>query len=353
MSLMQPISPKELNAVLKPHAKSEILRPLLIFSLDVALYIFALHQALTTKGWILATVWGIAAGLTSGMLFVVGHDACHGSFTRKGWLNQLLGRIVFLPTFHSFSLWNHGHNRLHHRYTNLITRDYVYTPLSKPEYDAMPFYRRLIYRLERNFIGHGVYYARVWWNKMLLAKWAYVPNPNLVHTLDSWLVLSCLVAFVSWLWWAFGVHGIIFGFVIPQAMWNWLMGFLIYQHHTEPHVAWFSNEQEWDYVASQVDCTVHVKFPRIINFLLHNIMEHTAHHALTPIPLYKLKGAQDDIQTHFGQRMAVVDWTPLRYLDTLRRCQLYDYQSHRWLNYQGEPMTPSTVPDSLMSQVTE
>src|SRR5690606_21042941 len=31
-------------------------------------------------------------------LFLIGHDACHGSYTGQDWLNRLIGRIAFLPS---------------------------------------------------------------------------------------------------------------------------------------------------------------------------------------------------------------------------------------------------------------
>ena len=68
------------------------------------------------------------------ILFIVGHDACHGSLTPHRWLNAFLGRLALLPSLHPFTSWELGHNRLHHCFTNLRGKDYVWTPLSLQEF---------------------------------------------------------------------------------------------------------------------------------------------------------------------------------------------------------------------------
>src|SRR5579885_36390 len=50
------------------------------------------------------------AGLAIGMLFIVGHDACHGSLTPSTKLNAWLGRVAFLPSLHPFAAWEYSHN---------------------------------------------------------------------------------------------------------------------------------------------------------------------------------------------------------------------------------------------------
>jgi hypothetical protein len=42
-------------------------------------------------------------------LFVIGHDACHGSLTASRLLNALIGRMAFVPSAHSFSLRAYFH----------------------------------------------------------------------------------------------------------------------------------------------------------------------------------------------------------------------------------------------------
>ena len=72
----------------------------------------------------------LVAALWIARLFVIGHDACHGSYTPNKTLNKWIGRIAFLPSLTPYSLWEIGHNLAHHGFTNLKGRDYVWTPFS-------------------------------------------------------------------------------------------------------------------------------------------------------------------------------------------------------------------------------
>src|SRR4051812_34907981 len=73
--------------------------------------------ALPRAGVILARWWAkiplavLNGGIIS-TLFLVGHDAAHGSLFPRRWMNRWAGRISFLPSLHPYSSWVHSHNRL-------------------------------------------------------------------------------------------------------------------------------------------------------------------------------------------------------------------------------------------------
>src|SRR5262249_24761603 len=57
----------------------------------------------TFAGIVLLPWWaklplGLLNGILIGVLFIVGHDACHGILTPHRWLNRLLGRLCLLPS---------------------------------------------------------------------------------------------------------------------------------------------------------------------------------------------------------------------------------------------------------------
>ena len=128
---------------------------LAIFAVDLLLYAFclygALHFADSWRGW----CFGLAEGACIAMLFVVGHDACHGSFTASRTLNAWIGRVAFLPSLTPFRTWELGHNQTHHVYTNLKPLDYVWAPFSKTEFDRLPHWRRWLERVYRTRSGSG------------------------------------------------------------------------------------------------------------------------------------------------------------------------------------------------------
>jgi omega-6 fatty acid desaturase (delta-12 desaturase) len=38
--------------------------------------------------------------------------------------------------------------------------------------------------------------------------------------------------------------------------------------------------------------------------------------------------------------------TPRAYMDIVRRCKLFDYENHRWTDFDGTPTTPRLLPSS-------
>jgi omega-6 fatty acid desaturase (delta-12 desaturase) len=103
----------------------------------------------------------------------------------------------------------------------------------------------------------------------------------------------------------------------------------IYNHHTSVSARFFKKRSEWSVYEAQVKGTVHVVFPRAIGVLLNEIMEHTVHHIDVNIPYYRLAAAQG---FHLGSDL-IVEWSFSAFARTLRRCQVYDYEQHRWLTF--------------------
>ena len=78
-----------------------------------------------------------ALGPLIALLFRIAHDAGHHSHFRDRRLNSLVGHLCILPSYHPYSVWLLFHNKLHHGFTNLRSRDYIWIPLSKSEYDRL------------------------------------------------------------------------------------------------------------------------------------------------------------------------------------------------------------------------
>jgi len=319
--------------------------PRLAFALllvDLGLYATS-WWALVTAGSIWLQV-GLAVvnAFAIARLFVLGHDACHGSSFRRGWANQAAGRIAFLPSLTPYSTWELGHNTLHHGFTNLRGKDYVYAPLSIAEYDALPRWRRALDRVYRHPLGPGLYYAvDVWWKRLWFPRPAAVEVYHSRFFADS-LATAVFLAIQAAI--AAGVAGraggnpmvaVLMAVALPQAIWNGLMGFVTYQHHTHPDVKWFNDRQQWDPLAAQVENTVHVEFPWPVGMLLGNIMEHTAHHVDVKIPLTQLAGAQAELESRLPDRVPVQRWSWRGYVENCRKCQLYDYEKRRWMSFEG------------------
>ena len=140
--------------------------------------------------------------------------------------------------------------------------------------------------------------------------------------------------------WPMAVANIFCTLIFPYAIWNWLMAFITIQHHTHPQAPWFKDMEEWSFFHGQVHGTVHVKLPRWIEILFHNILDHTAHHVDPKIPLYNLTACQKRLEENYP-RDIVIEHTSIPALRrVLRVCKLYDYESHCWLDFKGRRSAP-------------
>ncbi|MGB0948750.1 MAG: fatty acid desaturase family protein [Marinirhabdus sp.] len=96
------------------------LKTLIMFSLYFSPYFLIL--TLDLPGWslvLLTIVMGIGM---AGVGMNVMHDANHGSYSSKKWINKLLGSSMYILAGNS-EMWQIQHNVLHHTYTNIHGHD--------------------------------------------------------------------------------------------------------------------------------------------------------------------------------------------------------------------------------------
>src|SRR5262245_3239353 len=88
-------------------------------AVHVTLYLATLAGAVAPLPIWANVAFAIANGVAIALLFIIGHDAGHGSFVPNRTLNAWISRIAFVPCVHAASLWRAIHNKLHHGRTNL------------------------------------------------------------------------------------------------------------------------------------------------------------------------------------------------------------------------------------------
>lgn len=347
------MSLRELRRHLVPYRHRTTRSALLRLGVSLAVYAAAFHEAIAGSSLALRLAAGLVAGLFSGNLFMIGHDACHGSYTRSQALNRVLGRIAFLPSYHPYSIWEMSHNRTHHVYTNLKGKDFVWLPLSKEEFDALPPLRRLLYRVYRTPLGLSLYYPLdLWLPRLFFPRTELLDRPLRVYTLDSLLVLSFMLAQLAAALllgagapghapWLGALSAVGCGVVVPWLVFGWLIGFVVYYNHTHPMVVWYDDRAAWSAPEATVRGTVHLEFPRWTRFFASNIMAHLAHHVEPRVPLVRLKEAQERLEALLPGQVIVQPWSVKELLRILRVCRLYDYQARRWTDYDGRPTTES------------
>jgi len=327
----------------------------LVFAVVGGLFGLTLWGALVAPWWPLQIACALLNGLLSSTIFVVGHDACHGSLTPYTWLNRILGRIAFLPSLTPYVTWEFAHNRVHHSYTNLRPKDYAWAPFSKDEYDRLPWLRRVLERHYRTPFGLGSYYLiEYWWKHLLFpsrAEHQEMKRP-FTYAFDLLLVVCFAIGQALLIlhiadtatpaqdfWGPFTSPAALFvvAWLVPFLMWNWLMGFAIFQHHNHQSIAWYNDREEWDFFAAQVESTVHMQMPKLLEWTSAFIMQHTAHHVNPKIPLYRLVDSQKCLEQAYPEQIVVNTWTFTSLGRTMALCKLYDYENHCWLSFAGRP----------------
>lgn len=327
---------------------------LLLSAIDFCLFGLGI-AAIILVPWILAKIAiGLVTGFVIGRLFILGHDACHQSFTPNRKLNTWLGRLLFIPSLTPYSLWAVGHNVVHHGYTNLKGFDFVWLPRTLEEFKALPRWRQRLERVYRSGFGPGLYYMiDMWWKRMYFPSKKQMPTRRAEFMWDGVLVTVAAAVWIAGLAWAADATdqsfwGLFFtAFFIPIMFWKAMMGFVVYVHHTHTEVAWYEDKVTWAAAQPFVSTTVHLTFGRYWGSLLHNIMEHTAHHVDMSVPLYRLKQAQKKLETMLPGRIVIQKFSWKWYFDTARRCKLYDFNRLCWTDFRGRPTSqPLPMPET-------
>ena len=335
---------KVIRGWISPLAERRTAIAVALLVLDWAIFAALIAGTILLQAWWAKLLCALAAGFVIGRLFIIGHDACHQSYTPHRGLNRVLGRIAMIPSLTPYSLWEVGHNVVHHGYTNLKGVDFVWAPLSKAEFEALSPGRRALERIYRSGWGPALYYLiEMWWLRMFFPRKTYMGTQRPEFIWDGVFVSVVVLLWNAGLVSAAVATGqppwllIVMGFVVPFLFWNAMIGFVVYVHHTHTSVQWHDDKHLWAKAAPFVSTTVHLQFPYRIGALVHHIMEHTAHHVDMSVPLYKLKEAQQKLEDMLPGRIIIQQFSWRWYFDTARKCKLYDFTQRCWTDFQGRP----------------
>ena len=339
---------KVIRSWLTPLTERVVVKAIILQILDTVILTAGLIGTVYFESIWVKLLLAIFSGFMIGRIFILGHDACHQSFTPYRSLNKILGRLAFLPSLTPYSLWEVGHNVVHHGQTNLKGFDFVWAPLTLEEYQSLSTGRKVLERIYRSGFGPFVYYiVEIWWNKMFFPSKKAMPATRPAFLWDNVLVSSFAALWIAAL--TFGAMAtnqsilltVLMGFVIPFIFWNGMIGFVVYVHHTHPSVSWYSDKSEWLRSQPFVSTTVHLVFPFKWGAAMHHIMEHTAHHVDMGVPLYKLKQAQAKLEEMLPGRIIIQKFSWAYYFDTAKLCKLYDTQRKCWLDFKGNKTADS------------
>ena len=326
------------------NTERSIVRGLIAFLSFGSGYVVAFSCAAAAPWWSVKAIGALATAFFAYRLALLGHDAGHGTVTASSGLNRWLGRLVFLPSYVPYSAWLANHNALHHAFTNLRGKDPLWAPLSKQEYDALSLVGRAWERCCRTFIGVALGNIRIGWRTLIFpgpTVLAHIPNRS-AFALERWVVFAfCggqIGAICVWQRfvtgsWELPYASLFAALLLPTIIMNWWTGLMAFLHHTHPRVRWHADIDEWRRAQAGPVCAVHIVAPRLIDWLLGNSLDHTAHHFAPKTPSADLAVCQQRLESAFPDLIERVNLFDC--LRILAFCKLYDYENHRWLDYDG------------------
>lgn len=117
-------------------------KTVLLFGLTFGAYALILSGTIPPWGMLgLAVLMGVGV---AGLGFAVAHDALHGAYSHRPWVNRVLGLTFDLLGANSY-MWKITHNVIHHTYTNIhgVDEDLSVSPLLRlsPESPHRPIHR--------------------------------------------------------------------------------------------------------------------------------------------------------------------------------------------------------------------
>ena len=275
-------------------------------------YLLSLLLALPTAGFLIR-------------VFIVFHDAGHGSFFRRSRWNRAVGYLAGILTFTPFQHWTHKHAMHHANAGDLDARGLgdVWT-MTVREFVAAPRGLRLAYRVFRNpFVLF-----------FLVAPVAFVVHQRIPLTSTSnrakWAIM----------WTNFGVALFVVAMSLPFGFVNFALVFtpvfavasmvgtwLFYVQHQFDDVYW-SRREGWDFTDAALSGSSYLKLPRVLQWFTGNIGFHHIHHLNPGIPNYYLERAHRE-QPLFRQVPV------LRLRDTVRclSMRLYDEAARQMVSF--------------------
>ena len=280
------------NQTLSPYFGPETRRSvgqLLASAIPFAVCWSLAYLALSVSWWLTLALAFPTAGFLI-RLFMIQHDCGHGSFFKSRRARNWTGRIIGVLTLTPYEYWRKTHAYHHAHSGDLDLRGFGdIDTLTVGEYMALPWYRRLGYRIYRNpvvLFGIGAVFhfvvihrfpwdtprewkkawQSVWWTNLALA--GVVTLAALTMGLKDFLL----------------VHGPVVVITCGAGVW------LFYVQHQFENTYWHRHET-WDYYDAALEGASHLELPRPLQWLTANIGIHHVHHLNARIPNYRLSEA--------------------------------------------------------------
>jgi len=221
-------------------------------------------------------------------IFIIQHDCGHQSFMRSKKWNNFIGTICSFFSSIPYRYWAKVHNH-HHGHSGQLEMEHRDIGdirfLTVAEYEVLPKWRKLTYRIFRNPIvlfGFAPFIYLTISNRYPFFKlkgWGKVRMSQFRNNLLLVSLYGLLIYFLGWKVLIIQLP-IIFIFSII-AFWF----FYVQHQHEETYKEWMKN---WDFLMASLRGATYYKLPKLFHWLTGNIGYHHIHHLSSLIPNYNL-----------------------------------------------------------------
>jgi omega-6 fatty acid desaturase (delta-12 desaturase) len=256
-------------------------------------------------------------------LFIIQHDCGHGSFFASRRANDLLGRAIGLVTLTPYAFWRKIH-ALHHASSGNLDRrgDGDITTLTVREYQALPPWRRFLYRAYRHplvLFGLGPVYFFLICNR--------IPTGNAIRHRNSWSSIlgtnAALTAIVVIMVLTVGPRIFMLAY-LPVILLAASTGIWLFYVQHQFEQAYWASAPDWDFHEAALKGSSFYDLPVVLHWLTGYIGFHHIHHICTKIPNYRLR----DCCNHNPEFRAA---RRLTFLDSLKCLRLALWDEERQL----------------------
>jgi len=354
--LQMPPTRAEVHARVAPFAKANSFQGYKSFAVDLAIYAAGIAAVLYFEGVAGKIAGGLIAGSGLVNLGSLSHEAAHRAVVKSRLGNKIIAVVSLTMILFNYRLWIYDHHVLHHGRTNVKENNFL-SPLTQAEFRALSPLRRALYRAYHSQSGAGIllYFLLERWPTVHFYPGSWLPAKFRASALGyAALMAVYAAALLSLLVLVASAQGhsvlatVLCGFAVPYVIWFTVFSMTAFLQHTNPQLRWYRDIAGLE--SQPEELSVHVGVPHWLNHMTHYVLEHPVHHVHAMIPHYHLKQAQAALAGITAPSIIAMPFTIGNMREVLRRCRLYDYDEHAWLNFKGEITAVPPSPSKLLAR---
>jgi omega-6 fatty acid desaturase (delta-12 desaturase) len=284
---------------------------------------YAMWRSLAVGYWLTLLLAVPAAGFLV-RVFIIFHDAGHGSFFKASWANTLIGYVTGIITWTPYEYWRHDH-AVHHATVGDLDRrgkGDVYT-MTVAEYLAARWWAKAYYRLTRHPLVMFTFGPLI----QFVVVQRFCPPGIGQRERQSVRFTNLALAAVAGLL-VLGIGWQAFVLIeLPIMLLGTAAGVWVFyvQHNFDQ--TYMVRRDQWDFFSAGISGSSFYKLPRLLQWFTGNIGFHHIHHLSPKIPSYKLPECYRD--------NPIFQVRPVTLLLSLKalRYRLWDEQQRRLVGF--------------------